>query len=234
MSGMGGSTGGGRGRLVGKLFRALGFRWVFPIGTMPIPSHRFLAWALLIAAPAWLAIGLVQSVVAADRPSTWLQMLVVGLLLGVPMSIPIVSWAGLVFRVPLIQSLLFASATILLAVDVGLGRAHPALAALPAGYLGLWLYQWLGGRLRLRALRRAGEAFEPVSAGQRTVFPAATPCAAGRRNATVPRSCTASPRPTHGPCSRSGPRCRCRAGRSQRRTASGCWNGPPPRVSARS
>ena len=171
MSGMGGSTGGGRGRLFGKLFRALGFRWVFPIGTMPIPYHRFLAWALLIAAPAWLAIGLVQSVVAADRPSTWLQMLVVGLLLGVPMSIPIVSWAGLVFRVPLIQSLLFASATILLAVDVGLGRAHPALAALPAGYLGLWLYQWLGGRLRLRALRRAGEAFEPVSAGQRTVFP---------------------------------------------------------------
>ena len=37
-----GASAGGHGRLFGKLLRALGFRWVFPIGTMPIPYHPLL------------------------------------------------------------------------------------------------------------------------------------------------------------------------------------------------
>jgi hypothetical protein len=166
-----GASAGGHRRLFGKLLRALGFRWVFPIGTMPIPYHPLLAWALLIAAPVWLIVSLALSATQAAGQTAWLQMLIVGLLLGVPMSIPIIAWMAMVFRVPLIQSLLFASAMVLLAIEVALGRAQPALAALPAGYLGLWLYQWLGGQLRLQALKRDGERFERVTAGQCTVFP---------------------------------------------------------------
>jgi hypothetical protein len=87
------------------------------------------------------------------------------------MSIPIVSWMAMVFRVPLVQSLLFAAAMILLAAEVVRGRAVPAFAALPAGYLGVWLFQRLGGLVRVRQLRRESDAFEPVAAGQRTVWP---------------------------------------------------------------
>ena len=103
-----GASAGGHGRLFGKLLRALGFRWVFPIGTMPIPYHPLLAWALLIAAPVWLIVSLALSATQAAGQTAWLQMLIVGLLLGVPMSIPIIAWMAMMFRVPLIQSLLFA------------------------------------------------------------------------------------------------------------------------------
>ena len=155
----------------GKLFRALGFRWVFPIGTMPIPFHPLLALLALLLAPIWLVVSLTLSATEAASQTAWLQMLVVGAILGVPMSIPIVSWMAMAFRVPLIQSLMFAAGMILLSTEVARGGAEPALAALPAAYLGGWLYQWLGGRLRLRQLRREGEVFEPVRAGQRTVCP---------------------------------------------------------------
>ncbi len=166
-----GAIAGGRGRLGGKLLRALGFRWVFPMGTMPIPYHPLVAVALLLAVPVWLVASLALGAAEAANQTAWLQMLIVGAILGVPMSIPIVSWMAMVFRVPLIQSLLFGAAMVLLAAEVARGRAHPALAALPAGYLGVWLYQWLGGQLRMRQLRREVEMFEPVTAGQRTVFP---------------------------------------------------------------
>jgi hypothetical protein len=171
VSGQVGAIDGAGGRPFSKLLRALGFRWVFPIGTMPIPYHPLLAVGLLLAVPVWLIASLALGATQAASQTAWLQMLIVGMLLGVPMSIPIVSWMAMVFRVPLIQSLLFAAAMILLTAEVARGRAHPALAALPAGYLGVWLYQWLGGWLRLGQLRREGEAFEPVVAGQRTVFP---------------------------------------------------------------
>lgn len=159
------------GGIGGRLFRALGFRWVFPIGTMPIPFHPLLALLALLIAPIWLLLSLTLSATQAASQTAWLQMLIVGAILGLPMSIPIVSWMAMAFRVPLIQSLLFAAAMILLATEVVRGRAEPALAALPVAYLGGWLYQWLGGLLRLRQLRRESEALEPVRAGQRTVCP---------------------------------------------------------------
>jgi hypothetical protein len=166
-----GTIGGMREHWFGRLFRALGFRWVFPIGTLPIPYHPLLAIALLAAVPVWLVAGLALGPEGSVSRDAWLQMLIVGLVLGVPMSIPIVSWMAMVFRVPLIQSLLFAAAMILLAAEVARGRAEPGLAALPAGYLGLWLFQRIGGLVRVRQLRRESEAFEPVVAGQRTVWP---------------------------------------------------------------
>src|SRR5690349_2225006 len=96
----------------------LGFRWVFPIGTLPIPYHPLLAIALLLAPAVWLVVSVLLSVEQSAGRLAWVQMLVVGALLGVPMSIPIVSWVMMVFRGPLVQSLLFASAMALLAIEV--------------------------------------------------------------------------------------------------------------------
>ncbi len=154
-----------------RLFRALGFRWVFPIGTLPIPFHPLLALALLAVAPVWLVASAALDAEDAGRQVAWLQMLIVGLLIGVPLSIPIVSWMMMVFRGPLVQSLFFASSMALLAIEVARGQAGPGWAALPAVYLLVWLAQWLGGLVRVRQLRREAEAFAPVAAGQRTVRP---------------------------------------------------------------
>jgi len=160
-----------RGRLRSGIFRALGFRWVFPIGTMPIPFHPLLAVALLVAAPIWLIASLMLSLQEAENQVAWLQMLIVGLLLGVPMSIPILSWMMMVFRGPLVQSLFFASSMALLAIEVARGREEPGWALLPATYILVWFAQWLGGLVRLRQLRSKADAFERVAAGQRTVRP---------------------------------------------------------------
>ena len=158
------------GRLGARLFRALGLRWVFSFGTMPIPYHPLVFPVAIIALliwAGWSAFNAVAGLGGGD--ATWAHMLAVALALAIPMSIPIVSWVGIVFRVPLLQGLLFLTAMVLLVVDCASGRVAMAWAVLPAAYFGLFAVQFTLGRWWLRRLEAERERFTPLGPGQATV-----------------------------------------------------------------
>lgn len=155
---------------LGRLFRALGFRWVFPFGTMPIPYHPLVfpvAIAVLLAWAVWSAFSAVAGLDGGD--ATWAHMLAVALALAIPMSIPIVSWVGIVFRVHLLQGLLFLMAMVLLAIDCASGRAAVGWAMFPATYFGLFAVQFALGPWWLRRLEAERERFTPLHPGQASV-----------------------------------------------------------------
>lgn len=153
----------------GRLLRALGFRWVFPIGTLPLPYHPLIGLGFLLAPPLWIA-SLAVSGVRGAGALLWWHPLIVALVLGLLMSIPFVSWAMMVFRAPLAQAVLITGAMTLLAIDVATGRAALAWAVLPAGFVLLYAVQRIGGLSLLRQLQREAAAWTPVDPGSRTVI----------------------------------------------------------------
>ena len=154
---------------LGPWGRKLGFRWVFPVGTMPVPYHPLIPILLLATPLIWLVATLAGVLSGASGGGQWPWMLLAGLLLAIPLSIPIVNWAFRAFGAVLAQGLLFLSAMIALVADVATGRAAPAWAVLPAGYVLLYAAQRAAGLLRVRRYRRILAAFEPICADDRTV-----------------------------------------------------------------
>lgn len=155
---------------LGAWGRKLGFRWAFPVGTMPVPYHRAIPLLLLGAPVVWLAISLARLREDATGGSQWPWMILAGLLLAIPLSIPIVNWAFRIFGGFLVQGLLFAAAMIALAGEVVAGRAAMAWAALPVGYVLAYAWQRGSGLLRVRRYRRLLTDFVPVSAAGRTLL----------------------------------------------------------------
>lgn len=156
----------------GRIGRALGFRWIFPIGAMPIPYHRLLPIVVVGVPPVWLAATVAAHVTGEAGGRQWLWMLLAGALLGLPLSIPIVSWGFRAFGGMLAQALLFLAAMIALGIDVATGDEAPAWGLLPAGYVVAYAIQRATGLWRMRNYRRMQAAFTPVVAGERTpVFP---------------------------------------------------------------
>lgn len=155
---------------VGGVLRKLGFRWIFPIGTMPIPYHPLVGLAFSSGPILWVG-WLALSAVMGDKGAlAWWQPLFVALLLGIPMSIPIVAWGMMAFRAHLAQGLLIAGSMLLLAIDAATGRVAPYWAALPAGFVLLYAVQRIGGKAKLKALQAAAEGWSPIDAGNATVI----------------------------------------------------------------
>jgi hypothetical protein len=143
-----------RGRNAFKVMRALGFRFVFPIGTLPIPYHPLIAGALAAGGAgmagqqshADAARSLFAGGLAADgrhRADPWPAAFRTDRVLGDD---------GRSHH--LIQALLFASAMVLLASEVARGRTQAWLGVLPVAYVAVWLIQRVGGSLLLRRFRR--------------------------------------------------------------------------------
>lgn len=154
----------------GRIGEALGFRWIMPIGTIPLPFHplvaRLLPWSIL-ALVAWRLLAVSAG---ADGGVSWRTLFVAAGLLAVPMAIPIVQWLAMAFRVPLLQGLLIAAAMALLFFDAAAGAAPPWAGAVPAAWLGLWLTQHLAGPAYLRRLQAANAAFGRIDPGDRLVI----------------------------------------------------------------
>ena len=154
----------------GRIGAALGFRWIMPIGTIPLPFHPWLARLLPWGILALVAYRLVSSGTGEDGGVGWRTLLVAAGLLAVPMAIPIVSWLAMAFRVPLLQGLLIGGAMVLLAVDAATGALPGWAGAVPAAWIGLFLAQRFGGPIYLRRLEAANAAFERVQPGDRLLI----------------------------------------------------------------
>lgn len=154
----------------GGVLRKLGFRWIFPIGTMPIPYHPLIGLAFAFGPILWVGWLALSAVMGGDGTLVWWQPLLVALLLGIPMSIPIVAWGMMAFRAHLAQGLLIAGSMLLLAIDVATGRVEPWWAALPAGFVLLYAVQRIGGKVKLKALQAAAEGWSPVDPANATVI----------------------------------------------------------------
>lgn len=147
--------------------RSLGFRWVFPIGTLPVPYHPIvlpltlaliLGWALRAAAAAVVGV--------AAGETTWAALLIIAALLGGLMSLPVIVWFIAPLGGRLVQAVLILAAMVLLAVEVWQGRAPVVWATLPAAYAFLFVVQAGLGRPFLRRLQGERLAFVPQSPGQ--------------------------------------------------------------------
>lgn len=154
----------------GRFGAALGFRWIFPVGTLPLPYHPLLAALLLLAVPALLLHRLVATIAGSGEGIGWPGLLIGAGLTAIPMTIPFVSWLGMALRLPLIQGLMIGGAMLLIALDVATGAA-PAWAALaPAAFVALYAAQRIGGPIALRRIEAANAAFAPVDPGDRLVI----------------------------------------------------------------
>lgn len=154
----------------GRIGAALGFRWIMPIGTVPLPFHpwlaRLLPWAI-VALVGWRLISLAAG---ENGGVGWRTLFVAAGLIAVPMAIPIVQWFARAFRVPLLQALLIGGGMVLIAADAAAGALPAWAGAVPAAWLGLWLAQRLGGPVYLRRLQAANAAFERIEVGDRLVI----------------------------------------------------------------
>lgn len=156
--------------VVGGVLRKMGFRWIFPIGTMPIPYHPLIGLAFSLGPILWVAWLALSAAIEPGSSLAWWHPLLAALLLGIPMSIPIVAWGMMAFRAPLAQGVLTAGSMLLLAIDVAVGRVAPWWAALPAGFVLLYAVQRVGGKRKLAALQAAAESWSPVDPGDATVI----------------------------------------------------------------
>lgn len=147
--------------------RRLGFRWVFPVGTLPVPFHPLvlplalgliLGWALRAAAAAVIGVAVGET--------TWAALLIIAALLGGLMSLPVIVWFIAPLGGQLVQAVLILAAMVLVAIEVWQGRVPVAWATLPAGYALLFVAQAGLGRPFLRRLRGERLAFVPQSPGQ--------------------------------------------------------------------
>ena len=154
----------------GRIGAALGFRWIMPIGTIPLPFHPWLARLLPWGILALVAYRLVSSALGDDGGVGWRTLLVAAGLLAIPMAIPIVSWLAMAFRAPLLQSVLIGGAMALLAADAATGAMPAWTGAVPAAWIGLFLAQRFVGPIYLRRLQAANAAFQRIYPGKRLLI----------------------------------------------------------------
>lgn len=154
----------------GRIGAALGFRWIMPIGTIPLPFHPWLARLLPLGILALVGWRVYSVTTGADGGVGWRTLLLAAGLLAIPMAIPIVSWLAMAFRVPLLQGLLIGGAMVLLAVDAATGAAPGWAGAVPAAWLGLFLAQRFVGPIYLRRLQATNLAFQRIQPGKRLLI----------------------------------------------------------------
>ena len=155
--------------MIRRVLRALGFRLVFPIGTMPVPYHPLVFPLAITGLIGWLGLTIAGRLDRMGEGPIWWQPIAPFLVLGVLMSLPIVAWAAMVVRAPLLQGLLGAAIPVLVAVEVLTGTLPPAWLALPFAYAATFVFQaWYGPRW-LAQVKARNEAFVPVEPGQVTL-----------------------------------------------------------------
>jgi hypothetical protein len=151
---------------MGKLGWKLGFRWVFPVGTMPVPFHPLILPLALLGIVGWTVWSVWQAIAGAGGLASSIMMLILGLGLGLLMSIPVLCWFVFALGGRLVQCVLFLAAMILIAVDCWQGQISIVWAVLPGAYVGLFVIQLLFGPIWLRRIERERAHFGPREIGQ--------------------------------------------------------------------
>jgi hypothetical protein len=154
----------------GRIGAALGFRWIMPIGTIPLPFHPWLARLLPFFIVGLIAHRLVLVAAGDGGGVTWRALLIAAGLLAIPMTIPVISWLAMAFRAPLLQSVLIGGAMALLAADAAAGAMPAWTGAVPAAWIGLFLAQRFVGPIYLRRLQAANAAFQRIHPGKRLLI----------------------------------------------------------------
>ena len=150
--------------------KRLGFRWVFPIGTMPVPFHPLvlpLALGVILAVAVRAALAAPIGVGAGE--TTWAALLILSALLGAVMSLPVVVWFAAMLGGRLIQAVMILAAMILLGIEAYQGRVPSAWGILPGTYFALFAVQALLGKLFVRRLLSEQDGLMPQAIGQMSV-----------------------------------------------------------------
>lgn len=163
--------------LVGRVARALGFRWVFPVGTMAVPWHPAFLPLVLAALGVWSVSRVVGLAVGNDGGAGGAVVgLAVGfVVVGLLLSVPVLAWVVLALGGRLVQALLALVAMVLLSVSIATGDDPLWLVVLPTAYVVTWTVQAVGGRIALLRLRKHAATFGSVDVrGRAVVMPSDT------------------------------------------------------------
>jgi len=166
-----------------RLLRLLGFELRF-WWTLPFPYHPLIALLLPfvpVGLAGWAGFRLVEG---GASPISWSGFVAAGLLLVIPLSIPVLNVVAIAFRVPLLQGFCFLAGMGVLAAEALNGSRPVVHGALPAAFFALFAMQRIGGPRLLSRLQADNEAFAPVEAGERLVrYRSSAPAAARARQA---------------------------------------------------
>lgn len=155
----------------GLVGHALGFRWVYPFGTLPLPFHPRFVPAVLLASTGWAG-WQVASLVAGSSSDAWgpaVRLLVAAAGVGLGLSVPVLGWLVLVLGGRIIQAVLVLAAMVLLAVGAATGRDAPWAAVPPAAFVSLWALAAVRGRVARARLTAQVREFSSVAAQGRAV-----------------------------------------------------------------
>ena len=151
-----------------RMLRLLGFELRF-WWTLPIPYHPLIAFLLPfvpLGLAAWAGLHLAGG---GRSPVPWSGFIVTGLLLVIPLSIPVLNVVAVAFRVPLLQGFCFLAGIGILAVEVLNGIRPVGHGILPAAFFAIFAMQRIGGPRLLAQLQADNAMFKPLSAGGRMV-----------------------------------------------------------------
>lgn len=153
------------------MLRLLGFRWVFPVGTMAVPWHPALLPLVLASLVVWTVARVVALAVGTDGGvgGSVIGLSVGFVVVGMLLSVPVLAWVVLALGGRLVQALLALAAMLLVAMSVAAGEDPRWLAVLPTAYVVVWAAQAIGGRITFARLRRAAGSFVPVDVRGRAV-----------------------------------------------------------------
>jgi hypothetical protein len=151
-------------RLLGWLGFEVRFWW-----TLPYPYHPLIALLLPfvpVGLAGWAGLRLLEG---APSPIAWSSFVVTGLLLVIPLSIPILNVIAIAFRVPLLQGFCFLAGMAVLGAEVLNKSRALGYGLLPAAFFLVFAIQRIAGPRLLSRLQADNAAFKPLNAGDRLV-----------------------------------------------------------------
>ncbi len=113
--------------------------------------------------------SIVGAAASAGPDNTWVTLLIVAGVIGLPLSIPVLCWFLFALGAPLIQGAVILAAMVLLGAEVWYGRVDPLWAALPLAFTAPFAVQLPGGRPWLARLRRQQAQAAPLAGRQNAV-----------------------------------------------------------------
>lgn len=144
----------------GRLGYRLGWRWVFPVGTLPMPYHPWLGAALPWATAIFFLMLGAYALIGRAPGLIWTTPLWAWLGLGLLLSVPFLQWFLFFLRVHVLQAAMAPMAMLLLAILAARGQMPVTAAALPALYFGTHLVLAIASRVALRRVLRENPAVE--------------------------------------------------------------------------
>ncbi len=139
-----------------------GLRRMLGLNNMPFGPMRWFLPLVLLGLVSTAVARVANLALSGPVGEAWVYPLLIAFLLGIVMSIPIVSLLAMLFGAWLIQPVLFLYAMVLLAKACWLGAVPWWFGALPALYFLVWAGQLIGGHILIWKLNRAARHFARI------------------------------------------------------------------------